>query len=457
MAAHSQWLFTPAELANTPSIQDGMTVSDERETRSKGIAFILQVGVLLKLPQLTLDTAAVFFQRFLMRASLKKPRGDVPKLHHYQSAATSLFLATKVEESGRKMKDLIVAFCRVAQKNPNLVVDEQSKDYWRWRDCLLHNEDVLLETLCFDLTVASPHRALFDTLKLYALEHHKRLRNAAWAFVTDSNSTQLCLLVSTRTIAVASLYAACRYCDVALPDDARGRPWWEAQGVRLKDVRRAVEHMCASYETAAGKGGVNGNANGNGAVTAAGGEDGAKSIYVGLSTPAPGLDGSVEGWDSTRLREEAPRGAGSPFISLPPLAGSERRLSNASSVALKREREEEEPPSPTNGVHAAPANGRDVDAGYKESKRARVGDQGAPNISATASGTAGGGEHDAKRAEEASRVEHGNSMGEADVEAARINAVAGKADGDGPGPVATGKAEPEPGVDEGSEEGEVEE
>ena len=104
-----------------------------------------------------------------MRASLKKERNGIPKLHHYQTAATALFLATKVEESCRKMKELILAFCRVAQKNPNLIIDEQSKDWWRWRDCILHNEDVLLETLCFDLTVESPHRQLFEMLKWYGV------------------------------------------------------------------------------------------------------------------------------------------------------------------------------------------------------------------------------------------------------------------------------------------------
>ncbi|RMX98806.1 hypothetical protein D0867_12316, partial [Hortaea werneckii] len=199
----AQWIFTEAELDNTPSVQDGMSVAEEREIRAKGVNFIVQVGIMLKLPQLTLSTAAVFFQRFLMHASLKKARDTIPKLHQYQSAATALFLATKVEESCRKMKEMIIAFCRVAQKNPNMIVDEQSKDYWRWRDCILFNEDVLLETLCFDLTVESPHRQLFDMLKYYGVEHNKRLRNAAWAFVTDSNNTQLCLLHSSRTIAVA--------------------------------------------------------------------------------------------------------------------------------------------------------------------------------------------------------------------------------------------------------------
>jgi hypothetical protein len=393
--AEAQWIFSEAELANTPSIQDGMSQAEEKEIRAKGVNFIVQVGIMLKLPQLTLSTAAVFFQRFLMRASLKKERNGIPKLHHYQTAATALFLATKVEESCRKMKELILAFCRVAQKNPNLVIDEQSKDWWRWRDCILHNEDVLLEVLCFDLTVESPHRQLFEMLKWYGVEHNKRLRNAAWSFVTDSNNTELCLLCNSRTIAIAALYAACRYCDVALPDDAKGRPWWEAQHVRLKDIRKAIEYMCASYDPNSNK--INGVSIGPGA-----GSEGERSIYVGLSTP---VDGAND-WDGTRLRlDEQAHDTQSPFV--PP--GSERRLSNASSVGVKREREEAVPNGSQKATMAS-LNGVIREGEEQEAKRVKLEESmdanGAPEL--VPHDPEGG--HEIKHREEALRVEHGNKV-----------------------------------------------
>lgn len=413
--AEAQWLFTEAELANTPSIQDGMTVAEERDVRSKGVNFIIQVGVMLKLPQLTLSTAAVFFQRFLMRVSIKKARNGIPKLHHYQVGAICLFLATKVEESCRKMKEMILAFCRVAQKNPNLVVDEQSKDWWRWRDCILHNEDVLLETLCFDLTVESPHRQLFELLKQYGVEHNKRLRNAGWAFVTDASNTHLCLLYSCRILAVAGFYAACRYCEVALPDDAKGRPWWEAQGVRLREVRTAVEHMCAVYEGMANK--VNGAAPGTAT------SEGGASIYASLATP---IHGATDGWDTTREK----RGIDSP--ALPP-PGSDRRLSTSSSVGMKRDRDE----GPMRGSAS-----QNIIPAMSESKRPRLEEHGhvvkngAP-LMATLPDESDPGVHDLKHVEERLRVKNGNEQAAA---------------GDGAAP-STKAGE----VDEGSEEGEVEE
>jgi protein BUR2 len=81
-AEEQQWIFTEAELLQTPSIMAGMSPEEERTVRKKGVNFILQVGIMLKLPQTTLSTAAIFFNRFLMRNSLKPTPNHKP-LHHY--------------------------------------------------------------------------------------------------------------------------------------------------------------------------------------------------------------------------------------------------------------------------------------------------------------------------------------------------------------------------------------
>ena len=83
--AEQQWIFTEEELLHAPSIVDGMPAEEERTLRRKGVSVILQVGMMLKLPQTTLSTAAVFFNRYLMRMSLKPHPGYKP-LHHYVSA-----------------------------------------------------------------------------------------------------------------------------------------------------------------------------------------------------------------------------------------------------------------------------------------------------------------------------------------------------------------------------------
>ncbi|EAW09582.1 putative cyclin [Aspergillus clavatus NRRL 1] len=247
LALQAQWLFADEELTRTPSQLDGMKMEAEQISRSKGVNFITQVGIMLKLPQLTLATAAVYMHRFFMRYSMV----DLPQrpgMHPYPIAATSLFLATKVEENVRRMREIVVACCRVAQKQPNLVVDEQSKEFWKWRDTILHHEDLLLEALCFDLQLEQPYRILYDFICFFGVNENKPLRNAAWAFVNDSMFTVLCLQFSPRIIAAAALYAAARHCSVGFQDDDLGRPWWEQIDVDLSEVRRACMRMAKLYE-----------------------------------------------------------------------------------------------------------------------------------------------------------------------------------------------------------------
>ncbi len=242
----SQWIFTSAELVRSPSILDGLPVAQELANRQKGVNFITQVGIMLKLPQLTHATASVYLHRFFMRHGMQQP--NKAGLHHYSVAATALFLATKVEENCRKMRELVVACCRVAQKNPNLVVDEQNKEYWKWRDTILHNEDLLLEALCFDLQLDQPYRILFEFLQYYGAEHNKILRNTSWAFLNDSHVTTMCLLHSPRTIAGAALYVGLRLAGVPLSDDEQGRSWWEHLDLDVFEIQRACNLMFEVYQ-----------------------------------------------------------------------------------------------------------------------------------------------------------------------------------------------------------------
>ncbi|OKL62922.1 hypothetical protein UA08_01585 [Talaromyces atroroseus] len=247
LESQKQWYFTDEELTRTPSLLDGMSMETEHVQRSKGVNFIVQVGIMLKLPQLTLTTAAVFLHRFFVRYSMVDlPRR--PGLHPYSVAAGCLFLASKVDENTRKIKEFVIACCRVAQKNNNLEVDEQSKEFWRWKDTLVAYEDLCLEALCFDLQLEQPHKICYDFLCYFGKNDHKALRNAAWAFLNDSNYTVLCLQFYPRTIAAAALWAGARLCDVAFEDDEEGRPWWEQLDVNLSEVQRAVSRMVQLYE-----------------------------------------------------------------------------------------------------------------------------------------------------------------------------------------------------------------
>ena len=57
-------------------------MAEERSRRAKGVNFITQAGILLKLPQVTLGTASMFFHRLFMRIGMDEKYGGI---HHYVS------------------------------------------------------------------------------------------------------------------------------------------------------------------------------------------------------------------------------------------------------------------------------------------------------------------------------------------------------------------------------------
>lgn len=291
----TQWLFTDAEVLSTPSILDGIDPAEESCRRAKGVNFIIQVGMLLKLPQLTLAVASVFFHRMYMRRSLyvDNPHKDQGAMafHHYvrssssQSmasplsralptsslwglprsrshlnlkskedsltfesleqniAATALFLATKTEENCRKTKEIVIAVAKVAQKNTSLIIDEQSKEYWKWRDSILLYEELMLELLTFDVVLRTPHSYLVPNLQMLQIDDNKQVRNVAWAFLNDSMMTTLCLRMKSPDICIASIYFAVKFYGETIPDDDNERPWWEILGGDADSIVKAVSIM----------------------------------------------------------------------------------------------------------------------------------------------------------------------------------------------------------------------
>lgn len=115
---------------------------------------------------------------------------------------------------------------KVAQKNPRLIVDEQSKEYWKWRDSILMHEEIMLEMLTFDLMVDNPYQRLYECLDQLGMLQNKPLRDAAWAFCCDSALTVVPLLMNAREVAVSAIYFAMVSLGEKIEDDRDGEPWW---------------------------------------------------------------------------------------------------------------------------------------------------------------------------------------------------------------------------------------
>ncbi|KAF7322951.1 Translation initiation factor eIF-2B subunit alpha [Mycena chlorophos] len=195
----NQWLFPLEALHATPS---AWPLQKELYDRARGIEFLFRLGSSLFLPTSAILTAAAWFHRFYMRFPMED-------YHRQEVAASCIFLATKTEECGRKLRD-VARVCQAKILNQDLA--PESKEVEQCQLQILLTEEALLEALCFDYVVESPHSKLVDLIEAHGQEG-TRVAEVAWSFAHDSFRTTLCLHYSPQIIAAACYVLAQRVCD----------------------------------------------------------------------------------------------------------------------------------------------------------------------------------------------------------------------------------------------------
>ncbi|KAI0062288.1 hypothetical protein BV25DRAFT_1825734 [Artomyces pyxidatus] len=132
--------------------------------------------------------------------------------YHRQSVAAScIFLATKTEECGRKLRDVARVFCAKATGVDVREIPDNGKEIEEASAAILETEEVLLDALCFDFVVESPHAALVDLFE--ANEVAAVVQDYAWSIAHDSYRTPLCVLYRPHVIATACYVIAQRLAD----------------------------------------------------------------------------------------------------------------------------------------------------------------------------------------------------------------------------------------------------
>lgn len=266
------WLKPPSCLSRTPTLQDrNISASDEQVLRAKGISFLQRIAISQKIPVTTCSTASTYFHRFYTLRSLDPAAnsgtvhsgagsgqatgmdsGSDAKMgiHHYPLAAAALFLACKTDGTcAKRTKDFVAAVVRIALKSEHMHVDAQSAAYWQWYDVLLAAEDLLLDTLGFELECSSPYFYLTRLLDRLGVRHGAdRLRNRAWAFLNDSQSTMLCLIFPARTIAAGACWFAAGKCGVRFADVAVREAWWVREKVRYWELVKVVNFVAEAFK-----------------------------------------------------------------------------------------------------------------------------------------------------------------------------------------------------------------
>uniref|UniRef100_A0A914YV93 Cyclin-like domain-containing protein n=1 Tax=Panagrolaimus superbus TaxID=310955 RepID=A0A914YV93_9BILA len=224
-------------LDTKPSCLDGLTAEEEEDLRFLGIELTETIVHLLKLPMIVGETASIFFQRFYgLKSFVKHP------FEHVVMAC--VLLATKIEETPRRPREIITVFDMLKKKhkqreNKSIKVDVLKIDvkYVMLKNNVVAAERRILCALGFVCQIKHPHGYIFVYLKTLKLIDETEILNTAWAFMNDCMRTDLFLRYFPKTIAAACVVRVCRNSnpEVILPE-TDGYQWYEVYGVSSRDV-----------------------------------------------------------------------------------------------------------------------------------------------------------------------------------------------------------------------------
>ncbi|KAK9709946.1 hypothetical protein K7432_008695 [Basidiobolus ranarum] len=185
-------------------------------------------------------TAQVLIHRYYYRSSLKNT--GVQDL-----AMGALFLASKVEESPRKIKDIINVFHYLINKfrgNDTKPMEPYSNDFYVMKKGLLQAEMQILTKLAFNVQVQLPYGLLINYIRSLDLTNHPSFPQVAWNYLNDSLRTNVYVCYQPPTIACAMIFLAARTCQIKLP---LSPPWWEVFDASIEDMENISGHILNVY------------------------------------------------------------------------------------------------------------------------------------------------------------------------------------------------------------------
>ncbi|KAL0357927.1 UNVERIFIED_CONTAM: Cyclin-T1-3 [Sesamum calycinum] len=192
-------------------------------------------------PQVTIATAIIFCHRFFLRQShAKNDRRTI--------ATVCMFLAGKVEETPRPLKDVILVSYEIIHKKDPAAVQriKQKEVYEQQKELILLGERVVLTTLGFDLNLHHPYKPLVEAIKKFKVAQNA-LAQVAWNFVNDGLRTSLCLQFKPHHIAAGAIFLAAKFLKVKLPSDGE-KVWWQEFDVTPRQLEEVSNQMLELYE-----------------------------------------------------------------------------------------------------------------------------------------------------------------------------------------------------------------
>lgn len=219
-------------------MNDSLPFDVEFDLRLVGCELIQTSGRLLKLPQTAMATAQVIFHRFYYIKSFVKNSME----YH---AMASIYLSSKIEESPRRIRDVLNVFHHIKQVRTGKLITPMAVDenYANTKNQVIKAERRILKELGFCVHVKHPHKIIF--LYLQALEcAQSSLSQKAWNYMNDALRTDVFLRYSAEKIACACIYLSARELQIPLPESP---PWYVIFGADEQSIKAICVRILHLY------------------------------------------------------------------------------------------------------------------------------------------------------------------------------------------------------------------
>ncbi|KAE9599168.1 putative cyclin [Lupinus albus] len=159
-----------------------------------------------------------------------------------------MFLAGKVEETPRPLKDVIlISYEIIHKKDPTAASRIKQKEVFdQQKDLILLGERVVLTTLGFSFNIQHPYKPLVEAIKKFNVAKNA-LAQVAWNFVNDGLRTSLFLQFKPHHIAAGAIFLAAKFLKVKLPSEGE-KVWWQDFDVTPRQLEEVSNQMLELYE-----------------------------------------------------------------------------------------------------------------------------------------------------------------------------------------------------------------
>ncbi|KAK7054610.1 Cyclin-related protein fam58a [Halocaridina rubra] len=189
-----------------------------------GARYIMECGMKLEANVLTIATAATYYHKFFQYATLRE-------YDPYLIGSTCIYLASKVEDSDIKIRDIINVGVNCVKRNS---LPLSLEPYFTIRDSVIHAELLLMRVLGFKLKVDLPHKYLLhyiQSLKDWLGEETFKsvpITEVAWTVIQDVYHTPIVLKYSPQLLAASILHFVNQIYGITVPgsDDVNERSWF---------------------------------------------------------------------------------------------------------------------------------------------------------------------------------------------------------------------------------------